>query len=129
MKKVLICVMVCLLVWMLGAAAQAAEVILPEGFPEQAAQPFEWEYLASIAGTAAAVLLIVQFAKAPLDRIWKIPTRWVVYFLCLGIMLVATHFTSGLTLQTAILAALNAFISALAAYGAYEVTFAKLHKA
>lgn len=90
--------------------------------------PFTWAYLASIAGTAAFALLFVQFFKVPLDRVWKIPTRVFVYIICLITMLVATAFTSGLTVQTALLSAVNAMLAALSAMGAYEVTFAKINK-
>ena len=90
------------------------------------AEPFTWQDLASIAGAAAFTLLVVQFLKAPLDKIWKIPTRVFAYIIALLTMLVATAFTTGLDIQTALLAVVNAFIAALTAYGAYEVTFAKL---
>ena len=90
------------------------------------AEPFTWQYLASIAGAAAFTLLVVQFLKAPLDKIWKIPTRVFAYIIALLTMLVATAFTTGLDIQTALLAVVNAFIAALTAYGAYEFTFAKL---
>mgnify|MGYP001554139059 FL=1 len=92
------------------------------------AEPFTWQYLASIAGAAAFTLLVVQFLKAPLDKIWKIPTRVFAYIIALLTMLVATAFTTGLDIQTALLAVVNAFIAALTAYGAYEVTFAKVGK-
>lgn len=95
---------------------------------EPPTEPMTWEYLATIGGAAALTLLIVQFLKVPLDNVWKIPTRVFVYLVALIIMLVATAFTSGITPQTAILTAANAFLAALTAYGAYEVTFAKLNK-
>ena len=38
-------------------------------------EPLTWTYLATIAGAAAFTLLVVQFLKAPLDKVWKIPTR------------------------------------------------------
>lgn len=88
--------------------------------------PFTWAQLATVAGATAAVLLIVQLLKLPLDRVWKLPTRIVVYLISLIILLLATAFTEGLTLQTAILTAVNAVIVALAAMGSYEVTFRKL---
>lgn len=88
--------------------------------------PFTWAQLATVAGATAAVLLIVQLLKLPLDKVWKIPTRIVVYAISLIILLLATAFTEGLTLQTAILTAVNAVIVALAAMGSYEVTFRKL---
>ncbi len=87
--------------------------------------PFDWIYLATIAGATAATLLIVQFTKMPLDKVWHIPTRVFVYFIALIILGVATYFTAGITVENALLAVVNAFIVALTAYGAYEVTFAK----
>ena len=87
--------------------------------------PYTWEYLATIAGATAFTLLVAQFLKFPLDKVWKIPTRILVYIIALIVMLVATAFTGGLTLSAAGLAVANAFVVAFAAYGAYEVTFAK----
>ncbi len=91
-------------------------------------EPLTWAYLATIAGATAATLLIVQFMKVPLDKVWKIPTRVFVYVIALMIMLVATAFTTGLTPNTALLTAVNAFVVALTAYGSYEVTFGKHDK-
>ncbi|MEG0324851.1 MAG: hypothetical protein RR619_12700, partial [Raoultibacter sp.] len=89
---------------------------------------YTWAYLATLAGATAATLLIVQFLKVPLDKVWRIPTRMFVYIVALIILLVATAFTEGLTLQNTPLAAVNAFLVALTAYGAYDVTFSKLKK-
>ena len=88
-------------------------------------QAHSWESLGTMAGATAATLMIVQLIKAPLDRIWKIPTRLVVYLVALTLLLMAQGFTAGLTVQGATLAAVNAVMVALAAYGSYEVTFAK----
>ena len=90
-----------------------------------AAQAYSWETLGTVAGATAATLMIVQLIKAPLDRIWKVPTRLVVYFVALMLLLVAQGFSGGLTLQTAALAAVNAVMVALSAYGSYEVAFGK----
>lgn len=97
---------------------------LAEG--ELPVDPFSWEQLATIAGATTATLLIVQLLKLPLDKVWKIPTRIVAYVIALVLMIVATAFTVGLTWRNAGLAAVNAVIVALAAMGAYEVTFHKL---
>ena len=91
-------------------------------------EPFTWEYLATIAGATAATLLIVQQLKLPLDKLWKIPTRIWVYLIALILMLLATVFTTGLSVETALLTAVNAVIVALAAMGAYDLTFAKAGK-
>ncbi len=132
MKKriVCICMLVLALMLMLLPVYAFAEGEYP---PDVAAdpqpapgEPLTWAYLATIAGATAATLLIVQFLKVPLDKIWKIPTRAFVYFVALTILLVATAFTIGLTANTALLTVVNAFIVALTAYGSYEVTFRKI---
>lgn len=118
MKKLLLCLV------LLCALLLTCSVALAEG--ELPTEPFTWEQLATIAGATLATVLIVQLLKLPLDKVWKIPTRIVVYFIALIILLCATLFTSGLTIQNGILTAVNAVIVALAAMGAYEMTFKKL---
>lgn len=120
MKKLLCCLV------LLFALLLTCSVALAEG--ELPTEPFSWEQLATIAGATMATVLIVQLLKLPLDRVWKIPTRIVVYFIALIILLCATLFTTGLTVQSGILTAVNAVIVALAAMGAYEITFRKLEK-
>lgn len=117
MKKILL-FMLTLFVLLLPVMA------LAEG--ELPTDPFTWEQLVTIAGATLAVLLIVQLFKFPLDKIWKIPTRIVVYVISLIIIELATYFTTGLTVSSAVLNVFNAFIIALAAMGAYELTFRKV---
>ena len=109
-----------------GIAPTAPSPVLAEG--SLPTEPFTWEYLATIAGATAATLLIVQLLKLPLDKLWKIPTRIWVYLIALILMLLATVFTTGLSVETALLTAVNAVIVALAAMGAYDLTFAKAGK-
>lgn len=109
------------------ADTETTAVTVAEADPQPTpGEPLTWAYLATIAGATAATLLIVQFLKVPLDKVWKIPTRAFVYFIALIILLVATAFTTGLTPNTTLLTVVNAFIVALTAYGGYEVTFRKL---
>lgn len=84
---------------------------------------YGWAQLATIAGATAATLLIVQFIKLPLDNVWRVPTRAVVYAIALLIMLGARAFTDGLLIEDFPLLAINAFVVALAAMGSYELTF------
>ena len=120
MKKILK-VMMMVFVLMLLIALPA----LAEGAAQPAQTAYDWQSLGTIAGATAAVLMIVQLIKAPLDRIWKVPTRLVVYVIALGLMLVAQAFGGGLTWESGLLAAVNAVMVALSAYGAYEMTFKK----
>ena len=119
MKKIFWCLM--LLLALLLPVAALAEGELPT-------DPFTWAQLATIAGATLATLLVVQLLKLPIDKVWKIPTRIVAYVIALIVMLLATHFTVGITWNNGILAAVNAVIVALAAMGSYEITFAKLGK-
>ena len=120
MKKIFLC-LVLLMAMLLTCTVALAEGELPT-------QPFTWEQLATIAGATLATLLVVQLLKLPIDKVWKIPTRIVAYVIALAIMILATHFTVGITWENAILAAVNAVIVALAAFGSYELTFAKIGK-
>ena len=108
----------------LAAIAEETAVTVTEG----TGSPYSWGYLATLAGATAATLLIVQFLKVPLDKVWKIPTRFFVYIIALLILLAASAFTTGLTWPGVPLTALNAFLVALTAYGSYEITFAKQNK-
>lgn len=122
MKKRLFFLLIGIALLLISATAIADEI---QTIPTD---PFNWEQLVTIAGATMATLLIVQLLKLPLDKVWKIPTRIVVYFIALIIMLAALHFTSGLNWSDGVLAAVNAVIVALAAMGAYELTFAKIDR-
>lgn len=137
MKKLVCLLAVLLLAMTLTAGVFAEEVISPvvENPGPPAAEtksvvipddPFDWGQLATIAGATLATLLIVQLLKLPMDRVWKIPTRIIVYVIALAIITVATHFTTGLTWNNFALGAVNAVIVALAAMGSYDLTFKKL---
>ena len=117
MKKVLWIVLAAMTMILLPIAA-IAEGELP-------VDPFSWEQLATIAGATLATLLIVQLLKLPLDKVWKIPTRIVVYFIAMIVLLLATYFTAGLNWNNVALTLLNAVIVSLSAMGAYELTFRK----
>ena len=89
---------------------------------------YTWEALATVGGAAAAVLLMVQYIKAPLDKVWKIPTRALVLALSFLVLLCAQGVTAGIVWQDVPLILVNSFVVALAAMGAYESTFAKMEK-
>ena len=126
MKKIYFCLMLILAMTMLFCVAAVAEEYTAVAGGTLPAEPLSWDYLATIAGATLATMLIVQLLKLPLDRIWKIPTRIVVYIIALAISLLATLFTAGLTIQSGLLTAVNSVIVALAAMGGYEVAISKL---
>lgn len=126
MRKLITFLAALAMMMLLFCGMAAAEVISSTTIPTE---PFSWEYLATIAGATLATMLVVQLLKLPLGKVWKIPTRLIVYLIALIISLLATHFTVGLTWENGILTAVNAVIIGLAAMGAYEVTLKKLEKA
>ena len=85
-----------------------------------------WEFLGTMSGATAAVLLIVQFLKAPLDRLWKIPTRFIAYLFSLLILFGVDFFTGVISPERIPLLFLNAIIVTVSAMGAYAATFQKL---
>ncbi len=86
---------------------------------------YSWAYLASIGGTAAAVLLIVQYLKGYLDKLVHIHTRLVVLALSIVIQIGSKAVLHGLNWPDVPLLILNGFVAATSAMGMYEVTFAK----
>lgn len=82
-----------------------------------------WEGLATMSTATAVVTLVVQYIKAPLDKIWKIPTRALVYVLSLLILMSANAMTVGITWKNLGLCFINALLVSLASMGAYEATF------
>jgi hypothetical protein len=129
MKKV--CVWFLLLLFLLPVVAMAeqlAEVAVEVVASEIPTNPVTWEQLATIGGAAMATMLIVQLLKLPLDKVWKIPTRIIVFLIAAIVLTLATYFTNGLTWNTALLTVINAVIVALTAMGGYELTFKKLEE-
>ena len=120
MKK-LLCI--CLALVLLPIPAYSlAEAMQDDPAPGSA---YTWEYLVSIGGTAAAVLLIVQYLKNYLDKLIHIHTRLVVLALSIAIQIGSNAVLHGLNWPDVPLMILNGFIAATSAMGMYEVTFAK----
>lgn len=129
MKKIVVCFLLFLLLLPVAAMAEAlVEVATEVVASEIPTQPVTWEQLATIGGAAMATMLIVQLLKLPLDKVWKIPTRIIVFIIAAIVLTLATYFTQGLTWNTALLTLINAVIVALTAMGGYELTFAKIEK-
>ena len=128
MKKVLPLIGALLLFPALAVAEALEEVAIEVVASELPTQPVTWAQLATIGGAAMATMLIVQLLKLPIDKVWKIPTRIIVFLIAAIILCLATYFTQGLTWNTALLTVINAVIVALTAMGGYELTFAKIEK-
>lgn len=80
---------------------------------------FTWTTLATYAGATLATSLITQLIKG-LGFIDKIPTRITSYAIALVVLLAATFFTGGLTLEAGALCVINAVVVSLASNGAYD---------
>lgn len=80
---------------------------------------FTWTVLLTYAGATLATSLITQLIKG-LGFIDKIPTRITSYAIALVVLVAATFFTGGLTLETGALCVINAVVVSLAANGAYD---------
>ena len=119
----LVILSLCLPVMALAEDAPAVDV--PAVQPAVPAVGYDWTALAGVAGATAFTLLVVQFIKAPLDKLWHVPTRVIVYLIAFATLLIAQVFTVGFTIDGLALTAVNAVIAGSAAMGAYELTFAK----
>ena len=94
MRKVIVWFLLILFLVPVYAMAEeiAVEIAASVVESELPTQPFSWEQLATIAGAALATMLIVQLLKLPLDKVWKIPTRIIVFLIAAAVMLLATLF-------------------------------------
>ena len=127
MKKLFCVFLLLLFLFPVAAFVEAlVEVATEVVASEIPTNPVSWDQLATIGGAAMATMLIVQLLKLPLDKVWKIPTRIIVFVIAFIILILATYFTQGLAWDTAILTIINAVIVALTAMGGYELTFKKI---
>ena len=79
---------------------------------------FSWDMLGTYAGCTAAVGVITQFVKG-IGFMAQIPTQIVTYVLALILMLLASVFTGGITVEGAVLTVFNAVVVSLASNGGY----------
>ena len=118
-----------LIVFPAAAIAEAlVEVATEVVASEIPTNPVSWAQLATIGGAAMATMLIVQLLKLPMDKVWKIPTRIIVFVISFVVLTLATYFTQGLDWNVALLTVINAVIVALTAMGGYELTFKKIEE-
>ena len=128
MRKIVWFVLILLLFPALALAEELAEVAVEVVASEIPTNPVSWAQLATIGGAAMATMLIVQLLKLPLDKVWKIPTRIIVFVISFIVLGLATYFTQGLDWSVALLTIINAVIVALTAMGGYELTFKKIEE-
>lgn len=126
MKKIFALLMVLMMILVpVCAISEPAEPVVEGEAAAPPAEPFTWEYLATVTGAAAIVMIIVQLTKGLLDKVWKIPTTLYAYVLAVVTMLVATAFTTGLTVSAGLLTLFNGWIVAATAAKSYDVMAGK----
>lgn len=85
-----------------------------------------WDTLGTFAGATAAVVLIVQFLKVPVEKLTKVSTRILVYVVSLILLLAAAFFTGkAFTIDSIALCVFNAFLVALSSMSLYEQAIAE----
>ncbi len=80
---------------------------------------FTWTMLATYAGALAATMGITQLLKG-VGFIDRIPTRLFSWIVAAVILIVASYFIGGLTVESAALCLINAVVVSLAANGGYD---------
>ena len=118
-----------LLVLLIMVCVPALAQAQAEGFTVEAESFFSWEALGTFSGAVALTVFLVQFLKLPLDRVWRIPTRFVVYAVSLIVLLLAQWFIpgrGGLTWESGLQCVINAVLVCLAAMSAYTELIEKV---
>lgn len=80
---------------------------------------FTWPVLATYAGAVLLTTLVTQFVKQ-FRFLQRIPTQVISYLIALIGLLGGNYFTTGLTLESALLCCINAVVVATAANGTFN---------
>jgi len=86
------------------------------------------ESIGTFAGMVVAINLIVQFLKPLLDKVKKIPTRYLVWIIAIIVSTAYQAITGTFTAAVIYLLLLNSILLTLTAMGSYEATIKKLVK-
>lgn len=126
MKKIFAILMAMLMILLPAiAVAEAPATASTADVITEAAEPLSWDYLVTVGGCAVFVLIVVQMTKEWLDKLIKIPTAWYAYILAVITMLLATAFTSGLSISAGVLTLFNGWIVAATASRTYDAMAGK----
>jgi hypothetical protein len=121
-------IVITLMVLMAASVAFAADAS-PTDIVETPKDYVSWEFLGTSVGAVAATTIIVQFLKLPIDSVWKVKTRYIVYLIALIILLGVEYVSQGgILFNRLFLIAINAILVATASMGAYEQTIKYLEK-
>jgi len=86
------------------------------------------ESIGTFAGMVVAINLIVQFLKPLLDKVKKIPTRYLVWAIAVIVSTAYQAITGTFTAAVIYLLLLNSILLTLTAMGSYEATIKKIVK-
>ena len=86
------------------------------------------ESIGTFAGMVVAINLIVQFLKPLLDKVKKIPTRYLVWAIAVIVSTAYQAITGTFTASVIYLLLLNSILLTLTAMGSYEATIKKIVK-
>lgn len=126
MKKIFVLLMVLMMILAPTCAiAEPVEQVVSGDVVTPPVESLSWDYLATVTGAAAIVMIVVQLTKGLLDKVWKVPTTLYAYVLAVITMLAATAFTGGLTVSSALLTLFNGWIVAATAAKSYDVMSGK----
>ena len=78
-----------------------------------------WDILATYAGATMMTAIITQFLKDK-GALAKLRTPYLSYIIAVAILLISSAFTSGLTIESAILVLFNAVFVSIAANGGFD---------
>lgn len=125
MKKILFCLLIVILTVMsIGMVVYAAD---SAGISTDVPTDYlSWEFLGTMAGIVTVTTLLTQFLKLPLDKVWKIPTRYIVFVIALILLFAVEYVKGSLTIDRSIMILLNAVVVTMASLGTYETTIRKL---
>lgn len=124
MKKIILTLLIAMIIiFAMSMAVFAADT---SGTSGPLNEYLTWQFLGTMAGAVFLTTTITEFFKFPLDKVWKIPTRYLVYLIAAVILFAVEIFTGTLTIDRAVLILFNAILVTMASMGAYEATIKKL---
>ena len=86
------------------------------------------EFMGTLTGMILVLNLLLQFFKPLIDKVKKIPTRYVVWVFAIALSVVYQIITGEFSLTTIVLIILNSIVITLAAMKNYDLTISKLEK-
>lgn len=122
MKKTLVMIAVLLI---LVSACALSEQVVDQSSAAVTAEPLTWDYLTTVGGCAAFVLIVVQLTKGLLDKLVKVPTSLYAYVLAVATMILAMVFTTGFSWNGLVMTFFNGWIVASTASHTYDTVAPK----